>query len=274
MKTKNIIVLLLMLVALAGICYGALPTLKWNLPSTSITSPVKGVTELNVTVNSDGTNYEVSNVTFFYSTDNTTWTLIGNETKSVPADNDNCTGFNRTWNTNSLDDTSLYYLRAKILNLSAGASVDYHYSYVYINNTLPVVSLTSPTELTQLEDGDILTFSSKNTTSCKLYMDNQPVITMTYASNQCTYTIDKFTLPDGSYNNVRVISSDLTSDTTTSSTYQFLVTNTKSNGLPLTTQSQTTGLKQTTSTTGGLNTFTIVALLIAAYVIFVHNKKR
>lgn len=284
MKKQNIIVLLLMIL-IAGISYAAsVPnSFVWNKPVGGAGGKISGAAvELNVTVlGNDG--FNATNITFYYSTDNTTWTQVGNATFSLCTGTAprNCTGFNRSMSSAGLFDVNQYYFKATVHNITVDANaVNYYVHNIYVDNTAPVVSLTTPIEMSELNKDTIFTFSSVNSTSCTLFMDNQPSIAMTHNGNAtwtCTYTFDDHTFPDGSYNNVRVISSDGVT-TTTSNTYKFLISNTKGGGgyaMMAQQQAQQSALKQTTSTsTGGFNNLTIVALLIAAYVIFVHNKKR
>ena len=229
----------LMVILMVGIVFGV-PTITWDAPSTGSGNAVAGTTKIRITLSGDYTDFNATNATFFFSSGGTLFAEMGNATQSSCAGATigryNCTSFNYSWVTNPFSDAKQYYLRVMLNNASAegeeGPSDKANatdLSLVWIDNTNPTVSITTPSSSSTLSTtNDNLAFSVAvvNTSSATLYFgENQYPMTCTANSTPCTYTIVKGNPPDSVYDsNVYVIASDGL-DTTKSTANTYTVKN-------------------------------------------------
>ena len=98
------------------------------------------------------------------------------------------------------------------------------------DNTNPEVSITTPIDKSENVQGFIATVSCKNSTSATLWLDGLSWPMTVSGSNNaesCTYDFGDTSPPEKAYKQVYVIALDLSSDSTTSAPFGWIVQNAK-----------------------------------------------
>ena len=285
-------ILPLMVIMMVGIVFGA-PTITWDAPGTGSGNAVSGTTKIRITLSGDFLSFNATNATFFFSSGGTLFSQMGNATQSscggATIGRYNCTSFNYSWVTNPFSDAKQYYLRVMLNNASAegeeGPSDKVNasdLSLVWIDNTNPTVSISTPTTGTTLsykQDNLLISAAVVNTSSAVLYFgENKYTMTCTTNSTPCTYTTIRGDPPDGVYdNNVYVIASDGL-DTTASTKFTYRIDNYEHGGISYegatidAQQAQQAGLTTTTTPPPNNNKmFIYIALGLLLWMVF---KKR
>lgn len=202
-KMKNVILLTFLLLMLAGMVYGVDPTIEWGGIRVGVTNAVRGTAVFVNITNAGNNNWNASNATFYSSTDNSTWTLLGNATDSFcQAVNSNCTDFNYTVDSTAYTDAAKYYLKIELHNRSVGQSVRAlaYLGVIYVDNTKPSFTGESFTlgtnfvnKSTISSPNPTLRVYARNTTNCSVLVQN-PAGTVTevagaLSNGVCTATL-------------------------------------------------------------------------------------
>jgi len=265
----NLFVLLLVVVLALSIVPAMGAVVFVNPTSSSTISGTSKV--LNVT----GT--ALKNCTFYAksaSTANSTWSTLGTFKNFTGVDG----SVNGTFNTNSLEDATNYYLNATCWNATSNLH-DGTISSVLVDNKDPTAPTSpSPASGTRDTDGSVTfsaTVTDRETTECTLYFTGtnpgDSSYSMTYSTTSCSKTITA--MPEQSYD-WYVQASDGTNTTNSATTTSIVDINTggaKGGALWLLDQQEKSGEGQTLSLTGdgtsGQNNFAIVLVIIAVIII-------
>lgn len=276
---KKMILLVMMLIISSISVFGLNNTVLVSPATDGTIASGSGLYTINITYGNPE-NLSVSCALYItsVSTANTTFYMVTN-ISNANAQNITMNQSNTTINFSSIifEDATDYNFYASCSNTTA-VTTD--------NNTGVTIDITVPTAPTasstvgpneRWTNTEVITFNvgDATTTSCQFLFDNQPVITGTYATSTCTYTFDRFTLPDGIYNNVRVRASDGTNTTDSSAVTVWVDIVRKSSSGSISGTAEVDSATAQQLTNSGSNTQTgviVILLLLAGYYFFVNKK--
>lgn len=205
----------LITVLMAGIVHGADPTCAFDQTATTAgtsSTYIRETQNLSVTITNPG-EAEGKNATSAIISVNT-GTITGALSFNTTAGTNN-SYLNTTVITFQLKDDTTYTFTMSVKNESQGEIATCNSTFIP-DNTVPVVSLTTPADLAEDTDGEVtFTYACTNSSSATLYIESTPY-TMTESSDTCTYT---GTWPSNGFHSHYIIGSDgLNSTTSTTST--------------------------------------------------------
>lgn len=192
-KTIGILAALAFLVVALVSTVNAL-TVTIAAPGNGSTLPIKNSVTVEATLATHG-GINVTNVSFWWSGDGTTFTFIGVNT-SVNASN-YTTSLNTK--THGLNDTEQYYIRAIAANYSDSVETTGTRSGYYVDNTIPVITWVDPSADHEMEEvGVEFSATCVNASTAYLYIGGSTyLMTMsgTGGAETCKYEADGVPTP-------------------------------------------------------------------------------
>ena len=213
MKNKYILLILgiLVMTCLSSMVFAA-PTCTIDDPSSG--GVISGTVKINTTITNTAGNYNISNITWIYTTGGSSTTIGQNNTLvDGTGNNANYSNANITLATKALYDNLVYTVTAQLYNESDG-DADFSGSAIsgatctqtfYVDNGAPACSISVPVSSTTYKQSISASATATNSSKCVWTVTGNGAVTYTgtisgsAGSETCTYSFDPTTISEGTY---------------------------------------------------------------------------